>query len=287
MKPYNLRILLGASLFFFLFQTSHAEEDIRYYDVELVIFESLQDDTESNEMWPPSRHLDVPENAAVLGRKYEGKLPPEYNPQLLFNSLAVEDYQLTEEIENLKTSEQYRILLHTGWRQPGLAKKDAVTVYINHAIAEYEEVGEPSTAFEETTSEQINPPTALTPDAPAPATEAAPAMPMTLPEPLKAVASLQGMVTIVLSRYLHLEAELIYTKEPNTESVDMFDTAFLEDRRGKETIYYMKQNRRMRSKETHYIDHPKFSMLIHITPYEGMAARAPVSKPPTIQTKPR
>ena len=77
MKAYNLRILLGTGLFFFLFQLALSEENIRYYDIEIVVFESLQDTTENNEIWPTAKQLVIPENAAILGRKYEGKLPPD------------------------------------------------------------------------------------------------------------------------------------------------------------------------------------------------------------------
>ena len=64
-------------------------------------------------------------------------------------------------------------------------------------------------------------------------------------------------------------------------ALDMFDSSFLEDRRGKEAVYYLHQNRRMRSKETHYIDHPVMSMLVRITPYEVVASPAAVSKTKT------
>ena len=84
----------------------------------------------------------------------------------------------------------------------------------------------------------------------------------------EAVARMEGLITIVLARYLHLNVEMLYKKEPRSEIVDMFDTSFLEERRNKDSVFYLKQNRRMRSKETHYIDHPKFSMLVRITPFE-------------------
>jgi len=252
MKAYNLRTLLTTGLFFFLFQPTLAEEDIRYYDIELVVFESLEETTDSNEIWPTAKQLEMPENAAILGRKFEGKVPPEYNSSLLFNTLSVKDYQLKEEAENIKASEQHRLLLHTGWRQPGLPRKAAVTVYFNHAVSEDD--GNTDTPVEPEITETI-------PEADSPTPET--------------VANLEGLITIVLSRYLHLDAEMLYKKEANTGMVDMFDSSFLEDRREKESVFYLKQNRRMRSKETHYIDHPKFSMLVRITPYEVASPASP------------
>lgn len=247
MKAYNLRILLATGLFLFLFQPVLSEENIRYYDIELVVFESLEENTYNNENWPTAKQLEIPENAAILGNKFEGKLPPEYDPKLLFNSLSVEDYQLKEEVESIQESEQYRLLLHTGWRQPGLPKKQAVTVYFNHTIAEDDE---------NTESEAVE----SSGDTATPSTE--------YESETESVARMEGLITIVLARYLHLNVEMLYKKEPRSEIVDMFDTSFLEERRNKDSVFYLKQNRRMRSKETHYIDHPKFSMLVRITPFE-------------------
>ncbi len=258
MKTYNLRILLGASLFLFLFQPILSDEDVRYYDIEIVVFENLEDTIENNEIWPTSKQLVIPENAAILGRKFEGKLPPEYDPSLLFNTLSIDDYQLKEEVENIKASEQYRLLLHTGWRQPGLPQKQAITVYFNHAISENDE---PEIIEETNDLTNVARPGET-------ASETSPEPSPSLPS--NATANLQGLITIALARYLHLSTEMIYMREPKTDMVDMFDSSFLEDRRGKDSVYYLKQDRRMRSKETHYIDHPKFSMLIRITQYEGM-----------------
>lgn len=52
MKAYNLRILLVTGLFLFLFQPimSMSEENIRYYDIELVVFESLEEAMDNNEI---------------------------------------------------------------------------------------------------------------------------------------------------------------------------------------------------------------------------------------------
>ena len=283
MKAHNLRILLITGLFFNLFQPLLAEENIRYYDIELVVFESREITSESNEIWPTAKQLEVPEKAAILGRKFEGNIDPKYNQNLLFNMLAVEDYQLTEEVDSIKASEEYRLLLHTGWRQPGLARKEAITVYFNHAIAE--NYGEPEAATE--TSETITEATTAIETTVAPLTPAlGPQLTPDTEQSNEAIANLEGLITIVLSRYLHLDAEILYKKETRSGTVDMFDSSFLEDRRGKESVFYLKQNRRMRSKETHLIDHPRFSMLVHITPYElPTPPAAPVT--PTTPVVPR
>ena len=261
-----MRILLASGLFFFLFHPCFGEDNIRYYDIEVAVFESLEEASDSNELWPAGKQLQIPENAAILGRKYEGQLPPEYNTALLFKDLPVEDYHLTSEVESIKESEHYRLLLHTGWRQPGLPHKKAVTVYFKHAVSESLTV-EASTDDAATNSSPTSPVTTVNP-------ESGP-----LPDSSGPIANLEGMITIALSRYLHLDVEMLYKKQTNNEAVDMFDSAFLEDRRGKESVFYLHQNRRMRSKETHYIDHPKFSMLVRITPYVEVVKTPPAKSP--------
>lgn len=278
MKAYNLRILLTTGLFFFLFQPLLADKEVRYYDVELVVFETIEAATDSNEIWPTAKQLQIPDNAAILGTKFEGKLPPEYDPSLLFNTLSVEEYQLKDEVENITASEKYRLLLHTGWRQPGIPRKEAVSVYVKHAV--FEDNGNTTTEVFDESGKTVIPakqePTDTTlVDLPTTSDSEIP----------KPSANMEGLITIGLSRYLHLDVEMLYKKEPKTETVDMFDSSYLEDRRGKESVFYMKQNRRMRSKETHFIDHPKFSMLVRITPYEVISAIPPPAETGTTTIK--
>lgn len=274
MTAHNLRFLFGIGLFFLLGAPASSQNEVRYYDIELVVFENLDEPTDNNEIWPAAKVLNLPDELAILGRKYEGKLASQYDPRTLFNVLTEEEYQLTEDIENLRASGQYRILLHTGWRQPGLARKQAISVYFKHAIADTDTPLEPLDA------------TAINEPAQTPAQ--AGGLPEALPSPLPIInpsmANLEGLITIVLSRYLHLDVEMLYKRDPSPAEVDMFDTSFLEDTRDKEKVFYLKQNRRMRSKETHYIDHPVFSMLVRITPYE-LAAAVPATPTPVTPGK--
>lgn len=57
---------------------------------------------------------------------------------------------------------------------------------------------------------------------------------------------IRGSATVYLNRYLHLDVQL----------------------RKDESNAQMSQNRRMRSKELHYLDHPQFGILAQITPVE-------------------
>lgn len=59
------------------------------------------------------------------------------------------------------------------------------------------------------------------------------------------VPGLSGTLTLTLSRYLHIETDLLY-------------------REGAGRAYPMQQSRRMRSDELHYLDHPVIGMAVEV-----------------------
>lgn len=65
-----------------------------------------------------------------------------------------------------------------------------------------------------------------------------------------------GSLRLVLSRFLHLETNLIYHKDGEEE-----------DAVGG-PVFQLMESRRMRSREFHYLDHPLFGVLAVVTPYE-------------------
>lgn len=77
-----------------------------------------------------------------------------------------------------------------------------------------------------------------------------------------AAMQLDGTLRLLLSRYLHLEADLIY------RPLD-----------GAQAVYRLRESRRMRSREIHYLDHPMFGIIALVTPYEPPAVPAAVPAP--------
>ncbi len=80
---------------------------------------------------------------------------------------------------------------------------------------------------------------------------------------------LEGTITIHRARYLHADFDLVYRQYINTagpQSVSQLVEIPLQ------------QKRRMRSKERHYIDHPRLGALIEITPVT--TEQAPVEATP-------
>lgn len=68
---------------------------------------------------------------------------------------------------------------------------------------------------------------------------------------------LSGVVKVGLSRYLHLDANLLYRK-PVKAGVGDGAPAY--------ETFQLSESRRMRSRETHYLDHPMFGVIALITP---------------------
>lgn len=269
MKANNLRLLILFGLFINFFSPAYADQSIRYYDVELVIFENLEETSDNNEVWPKGKQLVVPENATRLGRTFAGTLPPEFLTEHNFKLLSLEEYQLQNEAETLKESEQYKILLHTGWRQPGLAKDVAVPIHFTHLISDTPEETVP-TDVEQTSEEQVSVNKSQ-------AETVTPEIEVNKVPSLDGHASLEGLITVVLSRYLHIDVEMLYRKEADETNIDMYDTSFLEDRSDREPVYYLKQSRKMRSKQTHYIDHPRIGILVRMTPFKIELPAEPAS----------
>lgn len=70
---------------------------------------------------------------------------------------------------------------------------------------------------------------------------------------------LSGVVKVGLSRYLHLDVNLLYRKSHKETAAG--DTAAFD-------TFQLSESRRMRSKEIHYLDHPMFGVIALITPLQ-------------------
>jgi hypothetical protein len=229
-------LLLGFSLL------AHAEE-IRYYDVEVVLFENLDNASRQGENWPNSVELELPETRIEIGQPYPGPIPKEYDPKLTFKALKQKDYQLQEQARKIDESESRRVLLHTGWRQPGMAREEALTVYFKRQIA------------------------GASPNSPV--TSEVPVDPMATSRLAEAQAGdLEGMIKVILSRYLHVDSDIVFRPHVAEEPQSFYVMEVIENT-VQPIVYRLQQTRRrMRSRELHYLDNPVLGMLVLITPYE-------------------
>ena len=242
----------GALLLLLSLPLGAAEQ--RYYDVELIVFEHLSTQGRESEQWPQQLEREAPERLIEIGGSCEGLLP-EYEPDLCFTPLLPPDWRLQEEARKIDESASRRVLLHTAWVQPGLAREQAISVHINRPVAALS-VGEESPQ----------------------------------PEPAASTGesgSLDALITVSLARYLRVETDLLFRLDPlpateeNALPADAGENAGEdagndsgEDATEAETaaaprFFHVRQlRRRIRSRELHYLDHPVLGVLIMFTPHE-------------------
>ena len=68
---------------------------------------------------------------------------------------------------------------------------------------------------------------------------------------------MRGTVKVSVARYLHVELDLLYRRSGDDAAVAP---------EGTPTWFRLESERRMRSRELHYVDHPLFGVLMRITP---------------------
>lgn len=234
-------------LFLLLLPATIWAEDVRYFDIEIILYENLDTSTRSSEFWPSSVELKQEDEMVVLGKPFTGTLPKEYDRSLTFKLLPAKSLQLTEQATKIDKSESRRVLLHTAWRQPGMASDNAMTVYFKQDVpgtpVSIEELGGGAS---DTTS--------------------APSVPFITPE----AGELEGMIKVVLSRYLHVSADIVFRPTFEDGPKDVFSIEELEGEVLQPVVYRHNQTRRrIRSRELHYLDDPVLGLLILITPYEA------------------
>jgi len=264
-----------------LFPLALSAQEVRYYDVEVILFENLDPAARQSENWPESVELELDDRTIEIGQPWPGPFPEEYEPKLSFKPLPPAAYQLNEQARKIDESPSRRVLLHTAWRQPGMPQETALKVHFQrHIPAGPDPVTEAETANE-------------TDSTTTPASAAG-----VSPEE----GDLEGLIQVMLARYLHVRADIVFRPKlpaqtfpealpagfqplPATSSDAMLSSAMplsasetgesgdteepleIEQR---PVVYRLEQiRRRMRSRELHYLDHPVIGMLIRITPYES------------------
>lgn len=237
-------------LILILFSLSSPAADIRYYDVEVIIFENLQTDAHNAEHWPQQFERKMPESMIELDGQWPGGRPEEYDPALSFTRLPENEWRLTREAEKIDQSKSRRLLAHLAWVQPGLPQTQALSVHFNLPVMANQETGKSGTDAPGQTSPEK------------PATES----------PVE-VGTLDALIRVSLARYLRVETDLLLTLyPPSVEEKTMMADA--ESDNGTETVssprYFRVQQvrQRIRSTELHYLDHPVLGMLIMFTQHK-------------------
>lgn len=266
----NLNLLLLSSLLLLsntlIAEDKTPEKELKYYDVEIIVFKN-DNVPHSHEFNLPTPSATPSENSLDLSNQRSIQLAQKKG----FTPLKPEQLHLLEKVKGIIKSSRYSLLLHTGWRQPGIDEKDSIPVWIKggkiygsgySSIDQFREIEALSRTTESRSSNT---------------TETGSTNPN---QGAKGLYELEGHITISLSRYLHTRAELILRKPAkpvellqNSENAALLDNTNLDNFEGQVLLNYeLSEKRRMRSRKLHYLDHPEFGMLVLITPYEAPPA---------------
>jgi hypothetical protein len=74
---------------------------------------------------------------------------------------------------------------------------------------------------------------------------------------------IEGSVTLVRERYLHLDVDLLLITAGSPSPAQYSDSPV------SKPIFRLREKRRIRSRELHYFDHPRFGMIAMVTPYDA------------------
>jgi len=299
-------LILSQSVSQIVLAANKDENDIPWYQIEVIIFANQNYLGMSSETWPENSQLKYdelielvhPEDAKQNDPARQSKLP-NFNPGA--NSAMPVPYQLLDQSElqlvpiakKLSTSPDYQVIMHIAWRQPTVDPDKAIPVYV------YEGIDLPASA-------QLN---AINQSAKKSSKQAGgrfsnvavgnftydgsqygQLLPVTEEDismgPV--LNPFSGTLKLGVSRYLHVAADLNYRVPILKEEVVAVDpmAATMDTRFGMQQIstgeqpqtttrkrqvlqtFHMYETRRMRSKEIHYLDHPMFGVITRVIPYE-------------------
>ncbi|MBL7002768.1 MAG: hypothetical protein ISR69_01905 [Gammaproteobacteria bacterium] len=280
-----LKLIRQSTLFLlslFAFHLSYAEQhkevekELKYYDVEVVIFKNI------NVLKGPEQIK--PRQAPDFLDLYINSTDTDSIQRIIelgYSTPTEDEYRLLEIVEKISRSSRYKLLTHSIWRQPGLAKEEVLPFHIQVGEtygSEYSSIDPAIEPIEEPLIEEL--------------TEVIePVQKLNVPveneqQTTEFVTNkiwyeLEGKITIGLSRYLHAYVDLVLripqtsqvvnqisfqnTANKTTQDIEEpldFSTRILNN-------FALQEHRRMRSKTLHYLDHPEFGVLILITPYEA------------------
>ena len=244
----------------------------RQFDIEVIIFKRAVDAEMTTESWPAMQ--------SEINLNRAGNFSDsEYLDSKGVTLLSSEEYYLQDQVTSLKNHAGFDVLLHTVWRQ-GDEPKSASPVFRIQAGKDY------SDTFNPDGSEKIE------------LTDASPVEGVVEQSVDQPLYELDGKLQIYVQHYLYAEAELDL-KNPSIRNVILeektldnnFNIDQLEETQDEPQIaeyvdtvlvgnmaditptreveeylksYRMDQVRRMRSTETHYLDHPLLGIIIQV-----------------------
>ena len=238
---------------------------------ELIIFQNIKTPISNSNYWKPEIVVPMLLDASALSNTENNQITSNTLRQLSvskdFTELSADTYQLSKYQKALAQSRHYKVLKHLRWRQPGLSKKEAISIRVNAGEVFPLYINrQPDQSLAEIKQITENYRQAL---------DAIDELRLNDYQRIDGYP-LDGTVKIYLGRYLHIETDLILTLPveakkslplPRQQFIQESAESIFEKPLGKQS-YRFKTHRRMRSKELHHLDHPKFGLLINITEFK-------------------
>ncbi len=272
-----IRLFILLSFFLPVSELAYAqseEAELRFYEVEIIIFKNIRA--------PKGKELILPvssprKDGEILDLSSAASI--EAAAEKFYQILPLEQLQLHDRVKKIVKSPYYDLLAHVGWRQPGLELEKAMPIWVRGGRI----FGEEYVSIDNHMMSQMNNDTSeLIGDNIDSEAVAATALQIEA----GTIYELEGKITIALGRYLHAYTDLVLRRPRNPVDTTLESTQqtelTLEDQAGIHILdnYSLREHRRMRSKNLHYLDNPEYAMLILITPYE---AEEPEESATTVQ----
>lgn len=279
--------LLTALPLLLLSATGIASEDERWFQVEVIIFARANGDT-GEENWPrnptlsypfnwvelrdpeappPSRSSQWNEEASVRDPLTDNWIAPDLEREPYYQ-LPSNERELNRYANALRRHSGHRILFHEAWRQPFRDNREAPAVIITGGDA-YGSHFELEGSIRVTLSRYLHLNTNLWLTRFDPNTGQTPGSWPQLPN-RPGQYSLEAPLTINsrLSSPFDAPERNAWGLELRTDASMASLPEFLREPYLPSRIVTLNQQRRMRSEELHYLDHPLVGLLIQITPYD-------------------
>lgn len=200
------------------------------YKVEVLMFKHLDNQTQSIQV--PLHYAKQPDTGGAVELSSESVGG--------YKLLSSGSHRLSGIKAELEKSGDYQIIKHLAWRQPGLKKSRSKPVHI-YSGQDYSDQF-PERMQSKWTLDDSGLPVNV---------EAAPQL-----------LELDGTIKIALGRFFHIYTDLVYRQPTDIKSTlenqNVIESSLVD--------YKISGHRRMRSRELHYIDHPKVGILVQINP---------------------
>ncbi len=269
-----------------------------WFVVEVIVFQHREDASSDLERFPHDP------GAANMTAVAEVVPPTEPLSVREYEQVPANQLRLSDTFRVLGRSSRYQALMHVGWRQIGRPPELSIPVRIHDDVAiplAVEVLAFETPAIEPSTTEEPRESGLEEHDS---FWDAHEDLRSEFAEP-PAPQRLAGTVRLSLQRFLHVEVDLTLTSDeplPFQEEhdwhtqraviLDDFDSGLIsadEARSRLESLstvprflsWRLQESRRVRSGEVHYLDHPRFGVIVTVTPIpaEDIEARGQILEP--------